>query len=58
MTAVDIPAWWFMVVAVIGLTVTAVHHLLVGRRNNRRVTQLRRRQLDVICARDQIRRQQ
>lgn len=53
--AVDLPAWTFMVAAVIGLTVSAVHHL-IGRRTVRRVTQLRRRQLDAICAHDQLRR--
>jgi len=50
--AVDLEAYWFMVAAVIGLTVTAIYHLLVGRRTVRQVTQLRRRQLDQIIARD------
>ena len=53
--AVDIPAYWFMVAVVITATICIIGHV-IGRRVDRRLTQLRRRQLDAICARDQLRR--
>lgn len=59
--AVDLPAWTFMVAAVIGLAVWAGCHLINQVRTRReaesvrRLTQLRKRQLDTLCARDRVR---